>query len=110
MSKVKTKPKKVTWKASRNRKRKRLQELYRSLVAEKWIPPPQQFNIGDIVSVPAEVHPSRQARIVGCEFGNSYSRKTNHGWVYYLAFAEGGMAWEASEGELVKWQEVSGGN
>ena len=66
--------------------------------------PPRLFNLSQEIAVPSIVHPSGQARIVGVEYGCSYSRKNSQGWVYYLAFEEGGSAWEAREEELVKWQ------
>jgi hypothetical protein len=66
---------------------------------------PPHFELSQSVTVPAEVHAARQASIVGREYGSSYSRKNNNGWVYYIAFAFGGQAWEVTEQELSKWQE-----
>lgn len=68
--------------------------------------PQPKFEISQTITVPADIHPGGTARIVGREFGESYSRKHHEGWVYYITFDDQGPAWEAAESELIKWQQA----
>jgi len=68
--------------------------------------PAPQFQLGTTICVPDEINADGIAKIIGREFGCSYSQKHHHGWVYYIAFfGVGGPAWEATEGELIQWQK-----
>jgi hypothetical protein len=62
-----------------------------------------RFSIGDEVKVPAEVHSDGRAVVVSREWGPA-RKKPVAGWVYGVAFAFGGPAFEVKEQELEQWQ------
>lgn len=67
---------------------------------------PRQFDTGQVVNVPPSVHARQSARVVGYEWGPDRMRgKHSTGWLYAIAFAEGGEHWEATEEELIAWQQ-----
>ena len=63
------------------------------------------FPIPYPVRVPSRVHSGGMARIVGCEWGPNSLKAKGEGWIYLLAFPEGGPAFQASEKELIEWQK-----
>lgn len=69
--------------------------------------PRQHFDINEVVRVPVTVCESKQARVVGSEWGPSMLRKGGPGWVYLLvevAMPYGATAWQATEDEIAGWQ------
>jgi hypothetical protein len=62
------------------------------------------FIIGQPIRVPVKVHDSGRATIVGREWGPN-RRGGGQAWLYYVKFPEGGSWWEATEGEVEKWQQ-----
>lgn len=63
-----------------------------------------RFELGQVVNVPPNVHANQTATVAGREWGPD-KLKPIPGWVYYLAFCYGGQAWEATEEELIAWQQ-----
>lgn len=64
--------------------------------------PHRRFAISQVVNVSPDVHPSCKGRIVG--LGIRDGGRIN---IYYLLFSqgEGGRPWEATEEELIAWQQ-----
>lgn len=68
--------------------------------------PARLFELRNQVKVPAEVHDSCNAEVVGYEWGpdNVRGRKSGPSWIYHLKFEDGGEWWLATEEELIRWQ------
>lgn len=69
--------------------------------------PAAWFRINQVVATPATVCESKQAKIVGVEWGPSHGRARTDcsGWLYWLVeVGQLGEAWAAGESELLKWK------
>lgn len=69
--------------------------------------PAAWFRINQVVATPATVCESKEARIVGVEWGPLHGRARTDcsGWLYWLVeVGQLGEAWAAGESELLKWK------
>lgn len=68
------------------------------------VTPPPRFQLLDVVQVPIAVSQQGRAVIVGREFSAASKFAAADQWFYFLAFTPTGMAFKASEPELIAWQ------
>lgn len=60
-----------------------------------------------LIRVPFNVHPTRQAVIVGAEWIDKGEGRGH--WLYFFRFCDGGEHWRVSEAECAAWQNEGNG-
>jgi len=86
--------------SKKTRKPDAIQAIAQTLSKALRKKPFRKFTLNQPITVPSHVHPSCKGQIVGIGIKNKGTIN-----IYYLLFNEGGRTWEATEEELIAWQQ-----